>query len=199
MKPRRSHSFLILSLLLTGCAFGTRRPELLYPPEVVAAEASMPIEAAVAPERTVILAPLVDSRSETNVGEVRNGFGMKTASVVTETSVPDWVHDALHYELERAGYTVLDEPASVPGAITLEGEILTVYCKAFFSYEAEVSLLLTARRGSETLFRTRTTGSGSVGTNWGASSKSYGKSLALALQDALGKLVAELRGHCPAP
>lgn len=198
-----------LALILCGCAFGTRRPELFYPPEGVEHEGALRTaelvvsdapagarEAALeAPD--VVLAEPADLRTTQKIGEVRNGLGMKTADVVTDTPVPAWIRGALRHELERAGYRVLDGPAQEPGSLSLSVEILTVHSTALFSYEAEVLLFVEAARDGGTLFRNRYAGQGSVGTNWGARGKSYAASLALALRDALTKVVADVEAVQP--
>jgi hypothetical protein len=98
--------FLSSLLCTAGCAFGTRHAEMGYPPVSenggmipAAHAASMPVGRS----RDVILA-VSDGRTETHrIGNVRNGFGMDTANVVTEDDLESWVEGAFTHELTNAG------------------------------------------------------------------------------------------------
>ena len=179
-------------VLLVGCAFGDRHVDLSYPAITVERAESL------GNGRTVILGPFEDTREESIVGEVRNGFGMHTADVVAETPIEEWVREAIRYELESAGYRVLDGAEGVD-APTLHGQIVTVYCTAMFSYEGDVSLFATLANGPTEIFSERFSGKGSAGTNWAATGSSYADSLSAALQDALGQLMRELERAWPQP
>lgn len=191
---------LSLSLLsvLGACAFGDRSVLLEYPPEKEKA-GSMAAMAAIEPasggERQKLVISLFDDlrADKATVGEVRNGFGMKTADANTRSDVPDWIREAARYEFERAGFDVSFADESGSGDPVLDGQIITVFCKAMFGYEGEVSLIATLERGGETLLDNRYSGEGSVGMNWAATGKSYGQSLTLALQDAMGSLVGDVK------
>jgi len=195
---RRVLSLSILSaflFLVSGCAFGTRQPTLVYPPQATSGEPGVAHAAsAPAPKQVkIVLKQFTDQRSDKKVvGTVRNAFGMKTAEVVPTNDVADWVTDALRSELQGAGYTVVDDAAADTDSAVVSGEILNVYCDMYFSYTGQVSLIAQAKRGEKELLNKHYTGEGSAGLAWAMTAESYAQSLSLALQSALNKFVPEL-------
>jgi hypothetical protein len=119
---------------------------------------------------------------------------MHTADVVTEDSVAEWVTGALEMELRKAGYEVINGEDLVGRSTgrVVTGEVLAVYCTAYFSYDGEVSFVASVKEGSNEILKKQYTGKGSAGTNWTATARSYAQSLSLALADAIGSLVADL-------
>ena len=100
----------LASLLVTnGCAFGTRQATLEYPPKKLA-ETYAREQTSLSPSANIpkiVLIPLTDERADkVNVGEVQNGWGMRTADVMSKNDVVPWINDAIKLELERAGYAV---------------------------------------------------------------------------------------------
>ena len=185
--------------LLGGCAFGARTAHLTYPPEETAHSA---IPAAHAQETQsdrgrVVVLNVTDDRSEkSRIGNVRNTFGMDTADVVTSDDVRGWVENALKSELERAGYTVMQEGTSqTDDAVGLQTSVMKVYCDVYMTYDGEVSLMLNLRGGNRSPASKLIEGEGSVGMNWAATAKSYAESLALALQNAISKVLIELDAY----
>jgi hypothetical protein len=183
---------------LGACAFGDRNVILDYPPQTENASHALlqtsdkPVAAG---NRQKLVISLFEDQREDKVaiGEVRNGLGMKTASVITQSNVPAWIREATRHEFQTAGFDVFFGENSEVNAPVLDGQIITVYCGAFFTYEGEVSLGATLKHDGINLLENRYYGKGSVGTNWGATSKGYGQSLARALQDALGSLVGDVQ------
>lgn len=182
-------------LLVGGCAFGNRRVNLTYPP----ANAGPQVASAAAlgqGQRNVVLLAFIDQRQQKDrVGEVRNGFGMHTADVVAANSVAEWVTNAMKLELERAGFTVtvLSARSNESEDAVLSGEVIKVHCGAYFKYGGEVELAVRLERRGRTLIQKNYLGKGSAGTNWSATSKSYGVALSEALQNATQNLIAELQ------
>jgi len=192
--------FLMASLTLGGCAFGTRTVVLHYPPEEPAEGlvASAEAEASVSAEPRSIVLSLSDKRTDNRrIGNVRNGFGMDTADVVTQDDVLAWVDGALAQELTRAGYRVIrpDSLESGGDAIDLKADITRVYCDVYMTYDGEVALLVNLESRRRDAVALQLLGEGSVGVNWAATAESYGESLALALQDVIAKLLAELSAY----
>lgn len=191
---------------LGGCAFGARQASLLYPPQAqtdaapVGTARAAPAPAA-ATKAAVVVAAFTDVRKDkTQVGSVRNGFGMPTAQIVTSDSLPLWVAGAVRTELARGGYRVVDAGVPVNGpAGTLTGEITNVWADAYFSYNAQVELAVNLRRDDRELLARSYTGQGSAGTNWGATAAAYSQSLALALADAMRQLMADIDKALSAP
>lgn len=182
--------------LITGCAFGTRRANLTYMPAPgtrgLGPTAAMASTAPTAPGAPLVLVQFADQRSDKRaIGEVRNGWGMRTADVVAETDVAEWVTQAVMTELEKTGYKIakVNTPTTAP---VLTGDILTVYCTALFSYEGEVSFFARVKKDGEEILARRYTGKGSAGLNWAATSSGYADSLTLALANAIHELVADL-------
>ena len=118
---------------------------------------------------------------------------MKTADVNTTSDVPIGIRGATRYELEKAGFDVSFADSPETNAPVLDGQIITVFGRAFFTYDGEVTLTATLERGGEQFLENNHNGKGSIGTNWGATARSYSQSLTLALQDALGSLVGDVR------
>jgi hypothetical protein len=200
MKARRNGTCILLIttlLFVTGCAFGTRHATLNYPPresagDVGIAEASTP---AAGSGNAVVVVPFVDHREDKEIiGHVRNGLGMKTAKVVADGDVARWVNQAVSMVLERAGYDVImgQTQSESPAVFVLSGEIVTVYCDAYFTYKGEVSVFASVAKGDREVLKKRYVGKGSAGMNWGGTAESYGQSLSLALADALDGLVKDI-------
>lgn len=172
--------FLIVSLMisLSGCAFGTRRPILSY--------------TAVTPIRTpnniaIKVVVFEDSRvNKKTIGEVKNAYGMKTADVITDTNIAEWITNALKSELRNAGYTVIEAAEN-----KIQGEILKVYCKALLSYEGEVMIKVSLRKGNKKLLDKMYSGEASK-LNLACTAKGYGVTLEESLQQAMVKVVSDV-------
>jgi len=199
-KLRIAHVLILCVLFssLCSCAFGNRHVTLDYPPDK-SSESAGPKTAEAAPMpingKSISLFQFVDQRSNKNViGEVRNGWGMRTADVVAENDIANWLTNAVKTELEKAGYKVTLENQINPNVsnIALSGEIIHIYCMAMMTYEGEVSFFAQLQKDGKELLRKRYTGKGSAGLNWTAASSSYGSSLTLALSYAIKDLVADV-------
>lgn len=195
----------ILALLLvvvfscgTGCAFGTRDVELQYPPEEnisskLASEANA-APLAVQSGKEVLLIRFEDKRTEKErIGQVRNTYGMVTAKVVAANDVSDWLTNALKTELENAGYQVRVSDAKEESSNTpvIKGEILTVFCDSYLTYEGEVSLYVVVENNGQEILREKYSGKGG-GINVIASSEGFGNALAMALQNAAKNFIGDL-------
>jgi hypothetical protein len=185
--------------LLSGCAFGTRTAHLTYPPEE-SEHGAIPVAHAqeVQPDRErVVVLGVTDDRSEkSRIGNVRNTFGMDTADVVTGDDVRGWVEAALKSELERAGYTVVQEGApQADDAVSLQTSVVKVYCDVYMTYDGEVYLSVNLHDRNRSPTSKLIEGEGSVGLNWAATAESYAESLALALQSAISKVLIELEAY----
>lgn len=190
-------AFLSVIVLIQGCAFGTRHVPLSYPPSQSSSLGEKTAHAATisANQQPIVLLKFADDRQKTEIGEVRNGWGMKTADVVSEKDVAKWVTDALAFELMAAGYQVSQDTAPEDGKTNLiiSGQVLTVYCAAHLSYEGDVSFYAKVEQDGKELIRKRYSGEASAGLNWAATSSSYGSSLSQALQRAAGDFVRDVR------
>jgi hypothetical protein len=184
MKARMTRIILSLAALsLSACAFGTRYAELHYPPKDATPIGVAPPEGA---KGKVGIVTFSDLRSESDVGEVRNGWGMHTASVVASSDVPAWVTEAVRYELEQRGFAVeiLKTAPAEPGALWLQGQVLNVYCRGYAKYEGEVDVLVRISRGTTTVSEHRYDGKDSSSLNWAVTSSGYSECLVSSLQIA---------------
>jgi len=133
-----------------ACALTDRRLELAYPLDAYAIiEAS-----AVEPTTVRVLALRDDRRDPQEIGERRNGWGMRYARVFTGDSVLGWLRDALSAELALAGYEELPsgpEDADASIALTLQ----RAFAPDVGPHVAEVAFLGEARAGGLVLFRRR--------------------------------------------
>ena len=186
---------LFLSFILGGCAFGTREAMLRYPPQSEGG-AIPAAQAAAAPEfkkTKILLVTFNDQRQDKRVvGAVRNGFGMHTADVVALNDVQEWVSEAVKRELNNAGYAVTTQPAGSQSLATLSGDIIEVFCEAYFTYKGQVSLDVKVNKNGKDILNRLYVGKGSAGTNWAATADAYAQSLSLALADALKHMVVDL-------
>lgn len=189
-----------LATLSTACAFGNRHINLSYPPQrdPGATKSSVPApQTSVEGVRpvTVVLVDFLDQRPNmSTVGSVHNGFGMHTADVIAQNSVPAWVTSAVAIELRKVGFTVIEAHArqSSNEHAVLTGEVLTAYCGAWTKYEGDVSFAARVESKGKELLRKTYQGKIDSMTNWGASGKSYGLALSAALETAARSLAAEL-------
>ncbi len=170
--------FLIVSQF-AGCAFGTRHPLLSY----------KPVSTSSGPRNvTVFVDNFKDERTEKNViGHVRNGWGLKTADVVTDTNISQWVTDALKSELGNAGYIVAKDRTE----LTAGGEILNVYCDSYMQYEGKVDLEIMLKKGDQVLLNKKYSGKAN-NFNWAATAKSYGLTVEQSLQSAMRQIISDI-------
>ncbi len=93
------------------------------------------------------------------------------------------------------GYSVIEaKPGeNAPSAsVIVSGEILNVFCDMYMSYTGQVSLVIRLNRDGKELLNRHYAGEGSAGLAVAATSESYSRSLALALQAALQKFISDL-------
>ena len=90
---------LAATVLLSGCAFTTGHVNLGYQSQVV------PTKVAVADSPHINVA-VTDKRPTQVVGHKINGYGMKTAEIVSDSDVPATVKKAFEQELEARGFTL---------------------------------------------------------------------------------------------
>lgn len=182
--------------LLAGCAFGTRTANLSAPTPATPQSRAAASPAVPAARGKVSLLPFTDRRDNTQtIGEVRNGWGMHTADVKSDRDIAAWINQSAKTALERDGFDVLaaDTADLDDRWPRISGKILTVYCRALFTYEAEISFFARIAQGGRELVNKRYTGTGSAGVNWAATGAGYAASLEAALGDALAQLIADLK------
>jgi len=176
------YSILILVLLIfvSGCAFGTRRPVLKY---TIATE-SQPSK-----NIRVFVNRFKDERLEKDViGHVRNAYGMKTAKIIADTNISEWVTGALKVELENIGYTIANDPRS---SIKVAGEVIEVYVTSLMLYEGKAAIEVSLYQNDKRIYTEKYLGT-DESLNWAATAKSYGITLERSLQKALIEAVHDI-------
>ena len=187
-------TYLLMASLaqLTGCA--TRSLDLIYPPEqsATAIPSSPVIENTGSINSNDIVLDLFDART------VKDRLGTAITGVrgyvfESEDNVAAWVNNALVYELTEVGYNVFQKGTATTNdaAIGLTVDIQNVFGTAPVTYQGEVLLQATLHRKGEQQVTQQFEGTGSAGLNMATTSRSLGKSLALALQDAISKMLVD--------
>lgn len=187
-------TYLLMASLaqLTGCAI--RPLDLIYPPEqsATAIPSSPVIENTGSINSNDIVLDLFDART------VKDRLGTTITGVrgyvfESEDNVAAWVNNALVYELTEVGYNVFQKGTATTNdaAIGLTVDIQKVFVTAPVTYQGEVLLQATLHRKGEQQVTQQFEGTGSAGLNMATTSRSLGKSLALALQDAISKMLVD--------
>lgn len=197
-KISRLSLILIVIASISGCAFGTRRATLAYPPAGEPTRAADEIAANASKHRNthVLVNTFTDAReNKETVGGVRNGFGMRTASVVAENDVAQWVTEAVGKELQANGYTLENSSSAVPVGvqpIQISGSVVNAYCDMYFHYNAYMTVDINAKRDGQVLLSKRYEKEGSEGVVWAATAQSFAESLSLSLSSLLKEFMGDL-------
>ncbi len=177
------------TVLYMGCAFGTRhvnlRPVYVQGFDQIADSSASSLQLPLPADQRAI---------KTSVGCVRNGFGMKTAKVVANGNVPDWVHATVKENLKKCGFHVLDEQAESSGdqePVVVAIDLFRVYCDSYMQYDASVELNAMVKQNGQIITQ-RTIVGDAQSTNWAASSAGYEKTLHAAMQDCMNQLIPYL-------
>jgi len=190
---------ILLTICMTqiaGCAFGTRYIELSYPPAKQVKWSLPETQPAVPGPRTrnVLLAVNDDRETRDRIGAVSAGFGMDTASVLTEVNIEVWVYDAIEFELNRLGFETFDQRSSPPNASAdrLTADVQKVYCDIRSWYHGEVTLQATLERADNEPSVTEYPTEVKSGLNWASSGRAAGESVTQALQTAIHSMLYDL-------
>lgn len=110
---------MLLSLALGGCAFTQANLNVGYD-EAKAVKGPL----SEIPPRQLTIAEFKDLRPERDkIGYKRNGYGMKTANIVTQKPVPEIVRDAVTAEFSKNGHLSTGKAAE----FVLAGDITTFW------------------------------------------------------------------------
>lgn len=166
--------FVLASL---GCAFGDRSIALTYQPLGAGAARGSGV---------VAVADLSDARADPRVvGDVRNGWGLKTADVIIEgQDAGVWVANALAAELEACGYTVekVTSPTAAQAPVVISGSVSEVFVSSSFTLRSTVRASIRVTRRGVPVLNKQYVGRGKKGNVWGVSSEQE-EALMLGLQD----------------
>ena len=141
---RSTLSLFILSTGLAGCSFGDRSVTLTY---------DRPLGEPKVPRGVVVLLERPEDRRHGPaelLGEKRSGLGTKTAEILTDQDVIDWVHQALRLEFENAGF-VIAPPGSRGPLLRVSTEVREVSCEEGIGFGGTLRLTLRVRGGSRIL------------------------------------------------
>ena len=171
-------------LLLSGCAFGTRRPLLTYTTALPPAPKN---------NITVTVAPFKDQRvwSKEKLGDVRNGYGMRCADIIPQNSVTDWLRDAFRKELVNAGYTIYEDAKA---DTDLEGTALEVYVNAYMSYGGKIKLNITLKKDDKAILSKEYYTEKNCGLAWASTEESFAKTIEMTLQEIMKKIIPDING-----
>lgn len=179
----------LAALLLTmssGCAFGDRKMALTYEPA---------LDASVKGSGRAAVVKFDDVRQDkVNVGEVRNGWGLKTASVVVQDQdAGAWMANALAAELERAGVSVTkcEQAASAKEPAVITGSLAELYTSSAFSNRCKVRGKIVVTKAGVPVLNKEYGGEASK-ANWVAATGEYEGVARAALQNMLKTAVPEI-------
>jgi hypothetical protein len=197
---------LISSMLCSGCAFGSRAVALNYTPTIKGPDlgGGRPIQISairdtcVTNEKSIFAKNGAGQLTTTNgkeIGDIRNGYYIKTASVVSKSmDLGPWVTDALTKELKQRGFSAAQVTALPPACpLGVSGSLTECYSRAkFFSGQectirATISILQNGAAISSKEY---------VGTSKGGvaflTPAEYEKVFQLAMADFVGKVVKDI-------
>jgi uncharacterized lipoprotein YajG len=120
----------LLSVLISGCAFTEGHVNLEYQPQAQAAK----VAAAAAPH---VVVQVADQRPTKVVGQKINGFGMKTADILSDNDIPATLKGAFETELSNRGFTV--GPGGETVGVTLNS-LQNQFSLGFFSGESTANI-----------------------------------------------------------
>lgn len=160
----------VLALAATGCAFGTRKVNLLYGDRVTTPVAAQGSRTGVA------VAKFSDGRSADvpgkQLGWIRNVYRIPTAPVMALQDPVLWVSDGLARSLESRGYRVNRVDASTPpGSVPIvSGAVTKVSTTMTSIIQADIEATVSIDQGGAGIFSTVCKGSGIAG---GSSASDY--------------------------
>jgi len=123
-------ALLAVTLLLGGCAFTTGHVDLAYQPTTEATKLATPDS----PHVTVVV---TDKRPTQVVSQKINGFGMKTADIVSNSDVPATLKSAFETELNSRGFS---EGAGGNVILVSLSNFQNQFTLGFFSGEATAAI-----------------------------------------------------------
>lgn len=153
-----NRAFTALSLsavvALGGCAFTTAKLDVGYKEDSASRGPLASVES-----RQITIDPIVDKRPERDrIGYKKNGFGQRTADILSKKPVPDIVREALALEFAKNGHAVGDSRHDV----IVSGEVTSFWFDTQINFwnvdfigTAAVKLTVSdANTGTELLTRT---------------------------------------------
>lgn len=180
INKNNSFCIFIFSILfvISGCAFGTRRPTLTYTPALSVASTK---------NISIKVMPFEDRRhNKEEIGYVRNTYGMRCAKVISTNDVSEWITAALKAELRNAGYALSDDAQNV-----VSGDIIEVFCDIFLAYEGKVMVRIILKNGEEVILD-KNYSAKEEEMNWAARATTITKVLEKTLQNIMRQVVFDI-------
>jgi hypothetical protein len=179
----------VVTMLCSGCAFGSRNVNLMYEPVSSASPRS---------KGRIAVSRFKDMRTSElavgqQVGQVRNGFGMPTAMVNANQNPVIWVADSLARGLAAQGFAVerIDSPASAGDLPLIAGSVTQVFADVAMVLEAEVKADVSVERGGQQLTKTECLGRDSK-MAWTGSADEYQDRINAAMRQFVDACIATL-------
>lgn len=176
----------VMASMAGGCAFGDRHVSLTYQPlSEPAAQSSG--RAAITPFSDERRDPLV-------VGEVRNGYGMKTAKVlIDDQDAGAWLANAVSDELKRSGIEVVKiADANVTNELAIvTGSLQHLYTKSYMSHRCTVRAKILVTQYNVPVLSREYEGHSKVGAAFAGTSE-YERAMEAALHDLLRQAVPDI-------
>ncbi|MFH1846562.1 MAG: YajG family lipoprotein [Candidatus Omnitrophota bacterium] len=141
--------FVLISCVLTGCAVFNAKPVLNY---------SMVNPSQSARNITVCVSEVEDVRANKSglIGEIYNGYGIKTGEIREPDNVIQWVTKAMKEELTNAGYNVTDTDEA---QLKIKSEIINISASYGYAFHGTVVLRICCIKGNDRIFEKLYTGS----------------------------------------
>jgi len=177
---------------ISGCA-ATHSAVLRYPPDGQLNSTTM--RSAEAHHDTVAVSAFTDARQNRNrIGATQNRYGAEFYDIYAVNDVAAWVDSALIFELARHGYPAvyINQRQADTSYPVISGKVIKAHSTAYNSYEAEVTLSVVVSLRDRILLDKKYSGYGNAGFNMVAEPEEFGRSVSLALADALRRLMADL-------
>jgi uncharacterized lipoprotein YajG len=170
-------------VMLSGCAFTTGHVDLAYQPTTQATKLA-------APDSPRVSVVVTDKRPTQVVGQKINGFGMKTADIVSNTDVPGTLKSAFETELNSRGFT---EGAGGDVVLVSLSNFENQFTLGFFSGDstATIGMQVTVKRPDGTVAYDKYVTGQSKDWVEVAGEDNAGHELNAAMQDGVSKVFAD--------
>jgi uncharacterized lipoprotein YajG len=170
-------------LLLSGCAFTQGQVNVAY-------QASTPPAAVAESNSPQVLVQVTDKRPTQVVGQKINGFGMKTADIVSTSDVPGTLKNAFETELNNRGFK---QGAGGNQVLVTLDNFQNQFTLGFFSGEATATIgmdVIVKRPDGASAYNQYITGQSKESVQL-ASAGNAEEELNAAMQDAVVKVFAD--------
>lgn len=199
-------ALIMSTMLCSGCAFGSRGVALNYTPTANASNAGNGKAIYVAPIRDVSVtneksifakdgAGKLVTVNGKEIGDIRNGYYIKTASVVSKSmDLGPWITDALTKELKQRGFGAVQVTGLPPECpLGVSGSLSECYSRVkFFSGQiCTIKATISIQRNGAAISSKEYVGLSKGGVAFYTAAE-YEKVFQLAMADLMGKVVTDI-------